>query len=466
MPPKSGEDFTTSVTKNYPKETAIIQTTYEKVLSIINNVKELIKKHVDNSQKVLDDLEWVTKVISNKSLYSYEIRKPLVRRDSEYNKFVAFFNKYNEEVIEMNKKHILVTGLLNIVKGEIITKPSLCLKRILPEELKNMDYKKEVEKKIRKKNLINLIGNAILNLYYKTLEKQKKEKENNQKNNKIKKENEQKSKLAIGKKSMKNKTKTTDAKKKNELVQEKPNKNLINCVTSNDCTKKMKSQNYISLTKNDKHSLNSIKNAMKKYYFKYSMLEHQVNRPLHQYINKSNLIKNKNIKRYNSTQKKYNIYLEKESKDSKKATFHSFKTKLNINDTENKDKKNSTEINVHINVLRNRMRKIHQNSNFLNSTEYHNFNKNYFRKKNKKMIYKTIQASDHKKNNSTQQTIYNKKIKEIQENNNKNNFRDFKQKNISLVNTNIINTLNYTLNNNANDSLNKMYSFSYNQKKK
>ena len=467
MPPKSGEDSTTSVTKNYPKETAIIQTTYEKVLSIINNVKELIKKHVDNSQKVLDDLEWVTKVISNKSLYSYEIRKPLVRRDSEYNKFVAFFNKYNEEVIEMNKKHILVTGLLNIVKGEIITKPSLCLKRILPDELKNMDYKKEVEKKIRKKNLINLIGNAILNLYYKTLEKQKKEKENNQKNNKIKKEkeNEQKSKLAIGKKSMKNKTKTTDAKKKNELVQEKPNKNLINCVTSNDCTKKMKSQNYISLTKNDKHSLNSIKNAMKKYYFKYSMLEHQVNRPLHQYINKSNLIKNKNIKRHNSTQKKYNIYLEKESKDSKKATFHSFKTKLNINDTENKDKKNSTEINVHINVLRNRMRKIHQNSNFLNSTEYHNFNKNYFRKKNKKMIYKTIQASDHKKNNSTQQTIYNKKIKEIQENNNKNNFRDFKQKNISLVNTNIINTLNYTLNNNANDSLNKMYSFSYNLQK-
>ena len=40
-----------------------------------------------------------------------------------------------------------------------------------------MDYQKEKEKKNRKKNLINLIGNAILNLYYKTIEKQKKEKE-------------------------------------------------------------------------------------------------------------------------------------------------------------------------------------------------------------------------------------------------------------------------------------------------
>lgn len=33
----------------------------------------------------------------------------------------------------------------------MLNKPSLCLKRILPEELQNMDYKKEKEKKNRKK---------------------------------------------------------------------------------------------------------------------------------------------------------------------------------------------------------------------------------------------------------------------------------------------------------------------------
>ena len=170
---------------NFSKDSNIFETTYEKVLSIINKVKDFIKKNSKNSKKLIEDLEWVTKVIANKSLYSYEIKKPnLSRQNSEFNKFVNFVTKYNEEVIEMNQKHILVSGLLNIVKkGEILKKPSLCLKKILPEEFQNMDYEKEKEKKNRKKNLINLIGNAILNLYYKTIENQQKETEENNVNN-------------------------------------------------------------------------------------------------------------------------------------------------------------------------------------------------------------------------------------------------------------------------------------------
>ena len=162
---------------NYQKDTNIIETTYEKVLSIINNVKDFIKKNSNNSNKLIQDLEWVIKVIANKSLYSYEVKKPkLIRQNSEFNKFVNFVAKYNEEIIEMNQRHILVSGLLNIVKkGAILKKPSICLKRILPEELKNMDYEKEKEKKNRKKNLISLLGNAVLNMYYKTIEKQKQE---------------------------------------------------------------------------------------------------------------------------------------------------------------------------------------------------------------------------------------------------------------------------------------------------
>ena len=146
--------------EKHSKDSSIIETTYEKVLSIINNVKDFIKKNSKNSKKLIEDLEWVIKVIANKSLYSYELKKPkFSRQNSEFNKFVNFVTKFNEEIIEMKQKHILVSGLLNIVgKGEILKKPSLCLKKILPEELKIMDYQKEKEKKSRKKNLINMIG--------------------------------------------------------------------------------------------------------------------------------------------------------------------------------------------------------------------------------------------------------------------------------------------------------------------
>ena len=60
---------------NFSKNSNIIETTYEKVLSIINKVKDFIKKNSKNSQKLIDDLEWVIKVIANKYLYSYEINK-------------------------------------------------------------------------------------------------------------------------------------------------------------------------------------------------------------------------------------------------------------------------------------------------------------------------------------------------------------------------------------------------------
>ena len=60
-------------------------------------------------------------------------------------------------------------------------KPSLILKKILPDELKKMNYQEEKEKKERKKSSINAIGNVLLNLYYKGLERQKKEKEEKEK---------------------------------------------------------------------------------------------------------------------------------------------------------------------------------------------------------------------------------------------------------------------------------------------
>ena len=132
---------TNNTDSDYSKDSDIFQTTYEKVLSIINNVKDFIKKTSKTSQKLIDDLDWVIKVIINQTLYTYEVNKEkIMKQNEEYNKFINFVTKYNEEIIEMNKRHILVSSILNIgKKEELILKPSLCLKKLLPQELQNLD---------------------------------------------------------------------------------------------------------------------------------------------------------------------------------------------------------------------------------------------------------------------------------------------------------------------------------------
>jgi hypothetical protein len=155
--------------------TTIIETTYEKVLSIINKVKEFIKKSSSSAQNLIEDLDWVIKVITNKSLYTYELQKEkLSKQNAEYKTFINFVTKYNEEVIEMNKRHDIVSSIFNLGrKGEILMKPSKCLKRILPDELKNKEGEKEWGKLERKKNFINVFGNQILNLYNQEMEKRR-----------------------------------------------------------------------------------------------------------------------------------------------------------------------------------------------------------------------------------------------------------------------------------------------------
>ena len=161
---------------NFNKSPTIIETTYEKVLSIINKVKDFIKKTSTTSKNLIEDLEWVIKVITNKSLYTYELKQEKEsKQNAEYNKFISFVTKYNEEVIEMNKKHDIVSGILSIgKKGEILLKPSLCLNKILPDELKNLDEKSIREKRLRQNNFINVFGNTILKLYNTEMEKRKK----------------------------------------------------------------------------------------------------------------------------------------------------------------------------------------------------------------------------------------------------------------------------------------------------
>ena len=168
-----------SIDKSEPvfdQDSSIIETTYEKVLSIIKKVKEFIKKSSSEANSLIEDLEWVIKVITNKSLYSYKFKKEKVsKQNAEYNKFVNFVSKYNEEIIEMNKKHDIVSGIFNLSKkGEILMRPSLCLKKTWPLDLHNMNQ--NMEKKGKKQNnFTNVFGNYVLGLYNKEIEKRRRE---------------------------------------------------------------------------------------------------------------------------------------------------------------------------------------------------------------------------------------------------------------------------------------------------
>ena len=243
--------------KDYKKTTTIIETTYEKVLSIINKVKEFIKKSSSKAEKLVEDLDWVIKVITNKSLYTYELQKEkLSKQNAEYKTFINFVTKYNEEVIEMNKRHDIVSSIFNLGrKGEILMKPSMCLKRVLPGELKNVEEEKEWGKTDRQKNFINVFGQQILNLYHQEMEKRKKRKscefiENSESILGYKKNNMPKEQEESGNYNS-NSGNSIDKGNSEIEIKNKQEINLKNAINSVDL-KKMKSIRKESLNKNGK----------------------------------------------------------------------------------------------------------------------------------------------------------------------------------------------------------------------
>ena len=475
MPPKSSEkdsknkkEKSEAIRRILTKDMNIIETTYEKVLSIINNVKEFLKKHAKHSQKMVEELEWVIKVISNKSLYSYELKQnKLHRQNSEFNKFINFVQKYNEEIIEMNKRHILVTGLLNLVKkkGEMLNKPSLCLKRILPEELKNMDYKKEKEKRNRKKNFIALLGNAILNLYYKNKdkfsaegstdhleEKEEKTKAETNENKEKEKEKEKKNNLEIDHNKdsnnfenviiqnytansfKKNKELNTETNKKRmtssnknkknrkkKIIDEKNKRNidsrnnLQNFITNyqvNNSVGKRKT-NIIKLTKKEQPNLNSIKNAMENYYTKYTLVEHNGNHN----TTKSNANKNKNFYKTNININNNSTYFERGALAYKSMQNDAFPYR----NKKNKNENHQTLILKNNNDSLLFKKKILKSNNFFEPIEqYSKSNKSYIEKKSKRIFSKRQKLNDNKAQNQKQ--IKNKvKDQEKDEKENDNN---------------------------------------------
>ena len=167
------------------KNITVFETTYEKVLSIINKVKDFIKNNTKNFQSIIDELDWISKVITNKTLYSYDINKAKLSDDNS--KFSDFLTKYNEEIINLNKKHILGRGILSFkTNKEFLKKPSLILKKISTNELTGLNYNDK--NTISSQNTVfNPLGKWLLNIVNKSQEENVKTNpnENNNINTKI-----------------------------------------------------------------------------------------------------------------------------------------------------------------------------------------------------------------------------------------------------------------------------------------
>ena len=114
--------------------TGIIITPYEKVLTILNNVKKYINSTSKRQSKLIKNLDWVIKVITSHSLYAYELKEKdliskLAKQNNDFKNFVDFVSKYNEQVIEMNKKNIILGAKTIDIANELLQKPSIKLKK-------------------------------------------------------------------------------------------------------------------------------------------------------------------------------------------------------------------------------------------------------------------------------------------------------------------------------------------------
>ena len=131
--------------------TSIIITPYEKVLTILNKVKQYINKTSKSQSKLLRSLDWVIKVITSHSLYAYELKEKelinkLTKENSDFKNFVDFVSKYNEQVIEMNKKNIMLGAKTIDMANDLLQKPSVKLKKPLRKSFKNSTPNKRTNK--------------------------------------------------------------------------------------------------------------------------------------------------------------------------------------------------------------------------------------------------------------------------------------------------------------------------------
>ena len=152
---------------------SIIITPYEKVLNILNSVKKYINVTSKRQSKLIRSLDWVIKVITSHSLYAYELKEKeliskLTKENPDFKNFVDFVSKYNEQVIEMNKKNIILGARTVEVANDLLQKPSVNLKKNLRSSknvfspIKKNDNQIKIAKtyKINSKDVTNYLSNG------------------------------------------------------------------------------------------------------------------------------------------------------------------------------------------------------------------------------------------------------------------------------------------------------------------
>ena len=123
--------FKTTIVKeslsNALLNSGLITTPCEKVLSILRQAKNIITNLSDDQTKIIQNLDWCIKVITSRSLYSYELKEKeainkLSKGNPELKQLVDFVSEYNEKVIKMNRKY-------NILTDELLQKSSTKLNK-------------------------------------------------------------------------------------------------------------------------------------------------------------------------------------------------------------------------------------------------------------------------------------------------------------------------------------------------
>ncbi len=119
----------------------IITTPYIKIISILNDVKKYIASTNRPQQKLVADIEWAIRVIKNHSLYSYEFSdkekiEKLKSESKNFRQFADYVDKYNKEIIEMNKKNDIVLSSAAHVSSNLglFQIPSIKIKRAIPNQ--------------------------------------------------------------------------------------------------------------------------------------------------------------------------------------------------------------------------------------------------------------------------------------------------------------------------------------------
>ena len=123
-----------------PSIKEIITTPYIKVISIIKEAKKYINMMSKSQSKLIRELDWTIKIITNHSLYTYEISdnsliSKYLTENEDFNQFVSFVSDYNDKVIEINKTSDMLLSksaqMQNELTANYLLMPSISFKKSL-----------------------------------------------------------------------------------------------------------------------------------------------------------------------------------------------------------------------------------------------------------------------------------------------------------------------------------------------